>query len=57
MKEWIPRYELAPATTAKMANRTTCGSLYIRPWARRGSGMVRRRSSRWVNVVMATPAG
>lgn len=45
------------ATTARMANSSTCGSVYIRPWARRGAGTVRRRSRKWLNVVMATPAG
>jgi hypothetical protein len=39
MKLWILRYELAPATIAKIANRTTCGRRYSLPSARRGSSI------------------
>src|SRR5579863_2501070 len=37
---WMPRYELAPLTMAKMENSNTCGNRYSLPSARRGSGIV-----------------
>jgi hypothetical protein len=55
MKLWILRYELAPATIAKIANRTTCGRRYSLPSARRGSSISANSVRNGVNC-MATSA-
>src|SRR6516164_3127314 len=55
MKLWILRYELAPATIAKIANRTTWGRRYSLPSARRGSSISANSVRNGVNC-MATSA-
>jgi hypothetical protein len=55
MKRWMARYEFAPATIAKMANKTTCGRRYSLPSARRGSSISASRVRKGVNS-MATSA-
>src|SRR4051794_8285436 len=49
--QWICRYERAPLTIAKIANRITPACPYIFPSARRRSGMVARQVRR--SVVMS----
>src|SRR3954466_6842717 len=51
IKVWICRYERAPLTIAKIANRITPACPYIFPSARRRSGMVARQVRR--SVVMS----
>src|SRR3982751_1715009 len=51
IKVWVCRYERAPLTIAKIANRITPACPYIFPSARRRSGMVARQVRR--SVVMS----